>query len=174
MTNPGTAANFRTENVNNVERPQNSHRFLNSFRQISFIIAGTKQSMIRKIGHITFIFLLLILTTGITVSKHYCGDKLVNVAVMTGAADNCSGDDSTCNMDGCCHNENHVYQLQEEYTSPFVLDHVAFFPVELAAITMDLLHENLQSEANTVVNHIESPPPKLVSERLSDIQVYRL
>lgn len=130
--------------------------------------------MIRKISHITIVFLLLVLTTGITVSKHYCGNKLVDIAVMAGAANSCSGDDSTCDMDGCCHNENHVYQLQEDYTSPLVLDHIGFFPIELATLTLDLFHENLLSEENLVIKYDESPPPKLVSEVLSDIQVYLL
>lgn len=130
--------------------------------------------MIRKISHITLVFLLLVLTMGFTVSKHYCGADLVNVAVFAGNSDGCSNDDSSCDMGDCCHNEHHVYQLQEDYTSPLVLDHITFFPVELATITLELLHENLLAEENTTINHIESPPPKLVCEVLSDLQVYRL
>ncbi len=130
--------------------------------------------MIRKISHITIVFLLLLLTTGITISKHYCGNKLVDVVVMAGTAHNCAGDDGTCDMDGCCHNENHVFQLLEDYTSPLVLDHVAFYPITLATITLDLLHENQFAEKTETTDYDESPPPKLVGEMLSDIQVYRL
>lgn len=130
--------------------------------------------MIRKISHITIVFLLLVLTMGFTVSKHYCGETLVDVSVLTGNASGCSDDDNSCDMGSCCHNENHVYQLQENYTSPLVLDHITFFPIELATMTLELLHEGLLAEENTTVFHIESPPPKLVSEVLSDLQVYRL
>ncbi|RKD86532.1 HYC_CC_PP family protein [Mangrovibacterium diazotrophicum] len=130
--------------------------------------------MIRKISHITIVFLLLVLTMGFTVSKHYCGETLVDVSVVTGNASGCSDDDSSCDMGSCCHNENHVYQLQEDYTSPLVLDHVTFFPIELATLSLELLHESHLSEENTEISYDESPPPKLVSELLSDIQVYRL
>ena len=141
---------------------------------LSFILADDFCIMIRKISHITIVFLLLVLTMGFTVSKHYCGANLVDVSVFTGDASSCSDDDTSCDMGDCCHNENHVYQLQEDYTSPLVLDHVTFFPVELETITLELLHENLLAEENTTITHIESPPPKLVAEVLSDLQVYRL
>ncbi|WP_163707537.1 HYC_CC_PP family protein [Mangrovibacterium lignilyticum] len=130
--------------------------------------------MVRKISHITIVFLLLVLTMGFTVSKHYCGDSLVDVSVFSGTADSCTSDQNACDMGSCCHNENHVYQLHEDYTSPIVLDHVAFFQVELATFCLQLLHENNIAEVNSIVNHIESPPPKLVCEVLSDFQVYRL
>jgi len=111
---------------------------------------------------------------GFTVSKHYCGADLVDVDVFTGSSDSCSNDDGSCDMGDCCHDENHVYQLQEDYTSPVVVDHVTFVPIELATITLELLHESLLEVENININHIESPPPKLVCEVLSDIQVYRL
>lgn len=130
--------------------------------------------MIRKASHITIVFLLLVLTMGFTVSKHYCGETLVDVSVIAGNADSCSDDGNACEMGDCCHNENHVYQLQEDYTSPMVLDHVTFFPIELAELSLELLHENQLAEEITVICQAESPPPKLVNELLSDIQVYRL
>nr|WP_146161418.1 hypothetical protein [Mangrovibacterium marinum] len=93
---------------------------------------------------------------------------------MTGTADGCAADEGACDADGCCHNENQVYQLDEDYTSPLVLDHITFFPIELATFALELLHESLLAEEITKIAYAESPPPKLVGERLSDIQVYRL
>jgi len=130
--------------------------------------------MIRKISHISLILVLFFLTIGFTVSKHYCGGELVDVSVLTGNAAGCSDDDGGCEMGGCCHNESHVFQLHEDYTSPFIVDHVACFQVELATLTLDLLNLQPGDVESSAFNRIEAPPPLPVSTSLAIIQVYRL
>ncbi len=112
---------------------------------------------------------------GFSVSRHFCGGTLVDVSVIAGVADSCSDDGSSCEMGNCCHNENQVYQLDEDYTSPMVLDHVAYLPVQLATIYLQLLHEQLDVELASATPLVpEPPPPPNVLAVLSDIQVYRL
>ena len=65
--------------------------------------------MFKKALHIIISLLLLLATAGISISSHYCGDKLRYVSVMS-TPDNCCDDAS------CCHNETHFYQMDIDYT----------------------------------------------------------
>jgi hypothetical protein len=67
--------------------------------------------MIKRVSHIGLIFLLLSATTGMTVSKHYCGNFLVST-VFFGEAESC------CDSGNCCHNESAFYQLDEDFSIP--------------------------------------------------------
>lgn len=131
--------------------------------------------MFRKISHIAITVLFAVLTVGFTVSRHYCGDSLVDVSIFSASANSCSGDDSSCDMGGCCHNEHSVVQFQQDYTSPFVLEHVAFVPVLLQIYALELAFlPDLNPEFTTPLAQAEAPPPKDVSTKLAAIQVYRL
>lgn len=64
--------------------------------------------MFRKIFNITITCLLLVSTTGFTVSKHYCGEDLISVK-MYGETESC------CESDMCCHTEADISQLDEDF-----------------------------------------------------------
>jgi len=57
--------------------------------------------MIKKLTHIVLASLLLVTTMGLTVSKHYCHNSLVDVSFFSKA-------ESCCDDGGCCQNENHL------------------------------------------------------------------
>ena len=110
----------------------------------------------------------MVSTMGLMVSKHYCGGEMVSVSVYHEA-------DSCCDMDGCCKNENHTYQVKDDFSSPVI----ASVPVlaELDILGHDLLEtEELQEfEAEDSLKFIdESPPPKTIQTALSLRQVYLL
>ena len=131
--------------------------------------------MIRKAGHIAITVLLLILTMGFTVSRHYCGDRLVDVSLSSGFHDSCPGSGTPCPMDHCCRNEHQVYQMNEEYTSSVVLDHLPFFQVMLAVYIPDQLTPSTGQQEG--INHFspaESPPPPDKQTVLSNLQIFRL
>ncbi len=131
--------------------------------------------MIRKISHIIITSLLLVLTMGFTVSRHYCGGSIVDVSVFAGHTVSCSDDGSACEMDGCCHNEQEVYQLHEDYTSPLVIEHVPFIQVDLAVLDLCLITPDLsEADQKNSFSEAESPPPKEITAVLSALQVYRL
>jgi hypothetical protein len=67
--------------------------------------------MVKKISHIALSFLLLFATTGMAVSKHFCGDFLVST-VFFGEAEPC------CDSGNCCHNESAFYQVDEDFPVP--------------------------------------------------------
>ena len=67
--------------------------------------------MLRKIINIITIFVLLFTTTGITISKHFCGDMLVSFAV-DGMAKSCCK--AGCK---CCHTENVSILLKSDFVA---------------------------------------------------------
>ena len=136
---------------------------------VYFVISFTK-TMLKKISHIIMVTVLLVSTTGMTVSKHYCGGSLVDVNIFSDAK-TCCDDIGTSK---CCHNESEHIELDEDFL-------VVANDIQFQETTLDLLLPFIQS---FVFNEIEQqdfetvninpPPPKEVLAFLSDIQVYRL
>lgn len=52
--------------------------------------------MLKKIVHIVFCLLLIVATTGFTISKHYCGNKLLSVSLFDGDKCMCVGPCKDC------------------------------------------------------------------------------
>ncbi|WP_394697566.1 hypothetical protein [uncultured Sunxiuqinia sp.] len=115
------------------------------------------------------ILFIVVPTIGFTITKHYCGEVLVDLS-LTGDVKSC------CDMQGdCCHNEAETFQMDQDYTCPFVLNHIDYFSSDTFEIPTLLI--GLQEETNTsliILNYWESPPPKDVLRFLSDVQVFRL
>ncbi|AHW61149.1 hypothetical protein SAMN05444285_11126 [Draconibacterium orientale] len=123
--------------------------------------------MIKKLNHIILASLLLISTMGLAVSKHYCHSSLVDVSIFA-EADSCCGDG------GCCTNENHFYQVKEDFSAPVI----STIPL-LAEI--DVLHQTLLDPfilfPNELTEEFEltnDPPPPTVMEFLAEEQLYLL
>ena len=76
-----------------------------------------RRKMLKKSIHILISILLLFATAGVSISAHYCGDKLRSVSLM-------STPDSCCDDASCCHNETHFYQLDDDFT--FLNDEIKF------------------------------------------------
>ncbi len=75
--------------------------------------------MIRIITNTIVSLILLISTTGFTVSKHYCGNRLVSVTINH-EPEPCCGTDSDC-----CKSETDYYQLNTDIDIPKSLSVVA-------------------------------------------------
>ena len=69
--------------------------------------------MLKSFSHIVLSFLLLAATTGMAVSKHYCGDFLISTALFSEA-------EFCCDSENCCRNENEFYQLNEDFAAPSI------------------------------------------------------
>ena len=68
--------------------------------------------MQRRIVHIVLAFFLLVVTSGITFSLHYCGDKVVSASLYS-AAKSCCGI-----MGDCCHDKIFHLQVEDDYVKP--------------------------------------------------------
>ena len=65
--------------------------------------------MLRKSLNILTALMILVSTTGIVVHKHFCMGNLVESSFIH-QPESCCGENS-----GCCANESHVYQLDQDY-----------------------------------------------------------
>ena len=109
-----------------------------------------RRKMLKKSIHILISILLLFATAGVSISAHYCGDKLRSVSLM-------STPDSCCDDASCCHNETHFYQLDDDFT--FLDNEVKFFSDK------QLIHYPRPHEALPV-------DEKSISSFYSDIQLH--
>jgi hypothetical protein len=73
--------------------------------------------MFRKLIHLVLTFTLILATSGITVTRHYCGDKLESISVNS-IHKSCCG--ANCPF---CHNITHSYKVKDNfYASDFKID----------------------------------------------------
>lgn len=69
--------------------------------------------MVKKFFHITLSMVLLIATTGVAISKHYCGGELSTVEVGHEKIHCC--DESDDMADDCCQDEQLTFLLEQEF-----------------------------------------------------------
>ena len=116
------------------------------------------------------IIVLLVSTTGMTVSKHYCGDSLVDVNVFSEAKSCCEAGCST----GCCHDESEHFELDENFlVTATDIDFQEASIELLIPFTQHLVIKEVEQQ-NFELSGYSLPPPKKVPDFLSVIQVYRL
>lgn len=101
--------------------------------------------MLKKSVHIILSFLLLVATSGLFLSKHYCGGKLLSVSLFQTAS-------SCCDSDSCCQHETAIIQLDWDCSVVAVLT----LP---QAVQMDLL------DASLVAHWAETALYELVHQR---------
>ena len=123
--------------------------------------------MLRKITHIILSSMLLVTTMGYTVSRHYCGDRLISISINA-EAESCCGINS-----GCCHDEPEYCQLEEDYVSPVVLQNVqiANFKI-LFPIVFSHYYDEPGPEFYKADEFTESPIPPKIQTILSTLQTY--
>jgi hypothetical protein len=85
--------------------------------------------MIKKFFHISLSLMLLVATTGMAISKHYCGGELSKVEMGMEKIHCC--DDPQDMPDDCCEDEQLTFQLPQE---DFQLSHFDFEVAQLALI----------------------------------------
>ena len=120
----------------------------------------------KGILHIIISLLLLVTTTGVSISKHYCGDNLINVALFVEA-------ESCCDDSDCCHNENEYFQFKDDFVGSFVVASIQIVELELLRTIIPITFVTKSLGLETTLSYIsESPPPLLTSTKLSLLQTY--
>ncbi len=123
--------------------------------------------MFRKIAHIILALFLLVSTTGITFSMHYCGGKLVSTSINKEAKACCDGDG------GCCENKTLHFEVEDDYVSPIVVEYNTIVKLDvLFPILFVLNFELLSTEDKATVAFYDSSPPPKIQTRLSLLQTY--
>jgi hypothetical protein len=83
--------------------------------QFLFKFANLLIPMLKKITHIVFGLLLIVATSGFTISKHYCGNQLFSVSILHAKVCNCG--------DKCkdCHTDIIQVKVYDDFAAPDVL-----------------------------------------------------
>ena len=124
--------------------------------------------MIRKITHIAFILLWTITTTGFTISRHYCGERLISVSIDN-EAESCCGSEN-----GCCHNENERFEIKDDFIAAQDLEELSI-PVHenLFPIVYSCISNIAVCDPDNIYNYKKSHPPPGVRAILSELQTFR-
>ena len=123
--------------------------------------------MLKRFSHISLSFLLLVSTVGFAVSKHYCGDALVDIAYNENA-------DACCDDGACCHNETQVFQLDEDFSAPQIANMPELQEIAVFGFTLFTINQTPIENPVEIVQQNNSPPPSTVDEVLSQNQVFLL
>ncbi|WP_052343005.1 HYC_CC_PP family protein [Saccharicrinis fermentans] len=123
--------------------------------------------MLRKITNIVVALFLLVSTTGITISMHYCGGEYVSTSINKEAKSCCDG------TGGCCENKSLHFEVKDDYVNAVQFETTKIvsidilFPI-LLAINLELFPE----EINVIKEFIDTSPPPKIQTRLSLLQTY--
>jgi hypothetical protein len=130
--------------------------------------------MFKKTTHICLIFLLLISTMGLTITKHYCGSHLINQTVNTIPDNCCKGQ---CNH---CHNESKHIILSDNFenidTQLNFLSKITKLPdISQYSITMFIgtIHESFSSNLFYIAKTCASSR-NVLENNSTILQVFRL
>lgn len=124
--------------------------------------------MLRRFSHIILSVILLTATMGMAVSKHFCSGTFVSLKLF-GESKSCCGDSD------CCHNENHFYQVQDDFSGVQIQDipqSAEIDVLENKLFSLELVPEIKNNFNNSLF--VDSPPPPKIQEVLSLHQTYLL
>lgn len=121
--------------------------------------------MAKKVAHIIIALLLLISTSGVAVTKHYCGNNLRSVAILTQPA-------SCCDDQGCCHNETEIFRVHSEFAisaTSFEFEQLLMDEPPVYEVFADKI-----SEIATENIYSDRPSPPLLRDILASFQTFIL
>jgi len=125
--------------------------------------------MRRKILHISIVIILTIATTGISISKHFCGDRLVEVSVNEKSSP-CCGTESNC-----CQTETDFFQLEDDFTETVTtgISNCSKYYLDYATNADHFISNNPHITSSKTISSDSSPPLLRISD-LSFQQTYLL
>ena len=123
--------------------------------------------MLRKITHIVLSVFLLVSTTGITFSMHYCGGQLISVSVNKEAKQCCDG------SGGCCDNETLHFGIEDDFVSPVQPVQSKITELDIFLPVVFILNASIfLEEPNATTLFADTSPPPPILKRLSLLQTY--
>lgn len=122
--------------------------------------------MLRKIVHIVFALLLVVATTGFTISKHYCGNQLLSVSIFKVDHCKCGG---PCKN---CHTNIKVVKVTDNFSASEKIFHRA--PISSFAL---LVYNNeiltLSQQVNISDFFVSKDPPPYIPDHFILHQSFR-
>ncbi len=123
--------------------------------------------MLRSITHIALVLLLLVSTSGMSISMHYCCGEYVSTSINK-EAKSCCGETG-----GCCENKSMHFDVEDDYVNPVVILNNEISELDVLFPILFVLSSKIfdEVELNTIFYYDSSPPPS-VQTRLSLLQTY--
>lgn len=112
----------------------------------------------RRFSQILMSFTLILATTGLSISKHYCNDLLIGTTLGTKA--------QSCGMDkgdssDCCQETTETQVLNEDFQiSTSTFDLYPEYDLLVAYLVTDLVSSNIYENYSTLNFHNSGPPDK--------------
>jgi hypothetical protein len=124
--------------------------------------------MFKKIINITLLLLLFSVTTGFSVSLHYCCDSLVSVSVNSDATPCCPVEN------GCCDNQTQYVHLDENLNIPHydTIQKIESEQILVANVVFNV--HDVHDILTTTVLFSDSSPPGDLQTNLAKIQSFLL
>ena len=123
--------------------------------------------MLRKISHIVLALFLLVSTTGVTISMHYCGGKYVSTSINKEAKSCCDG------SGGCCENKSFHFEVKDDYVNAVQFETTKIVSIDiLFPILFAVNSELFPKEINVIKEFFDTSPPHKIQTRLSLLQTY--
>lgn len=122
--------------------------------------------MLKKFIHTLLALVLFVVTTGMTISTHYCGGNVKDVSFL-------SAHQSCCDIpEGCCHDKAFTIKIEDDFSiSSYTFD---FNQLEIVLpISIELIELEAPVKAIGYIFRNSIPPPKIQTV-LSLLQNYRL
>lgn len=125
--------------------------------------------MLRKLATIFVSLVLLIATSGVSITANYCGEDLTSIS-LNGQEKHC------CDNPKCCHSEVNISQLQDNYVSSdfqvSFADSYTFSPVILSNLLEYSIYDVDFNTFNT--GHFKFPPPPKPQQGFVALQSFLL
>ncbi|MCB0822563.1 MAG: hypothetical protein KDC09_07700 [Bacteroidales bacterium] len=118
--------------------------------------------------HIILSFNMLISLTGFSVSIHYCGDELMNLAIDYDASSCC---DSSCNS---CHNEHFYIKFDEDLAGPVSFHSPDIAQIDLLAPVSIIFNQPITGIHQIEIFCSESPPGRSGPDLFTTYQSFLL
>ncbi|WP_445626108.1 HYC_CC_PP family protein [Marinilabilia salmonicolor] len=122
--------------------------------------------MLRTVTNIIMVALLLISTTGVTISKHYCDHDLISVEL--------SGEHPCCDVEPCCETETEFLQVKNDFVVSASISILPYlFSALLDSVSKEIDVTTPEKRLRSAIPPSFGPIQKM-ARRLALFQVYRL
>jgi hypothetical protein len=125
--------------------------------------------MLKKSLHISVIFLLLLATTGVSISRHYCNGVLISSSLFGHAKSCCN---SSCNS---CHEETSFNKLNTDfvYSDSNIIHPNIYSFIQLIYCSLPSYIVNDTSLKPFNILSLKAPPPGLLAIVPEYLEIFR-
>lgn len=124
--------------------------------------------MFKKLTNILLLLIVFSVTTGFSISLHYCCDSLVSMSVNSDVTPCCPVEN------GCCDNETQHVQLEEDLSTPVYDTIQKLDTVDIFRFDIRINSEIITEHQEHFIDFSDSSPPSNLQENLAKLQSFLL